>query len=297
MPTRLVFHFASGEALLSGVLMVLVGAGVASLARHRVARCVAYVLVIAGVLFMLLSATPTPVWMLSVWLALTGLWLVLELARWRKVPRLLIIARIAAALSAAAIAVLELPLLRLPKLPLVPHERLFVIGDSISAGIGGDQARAWPALLASRTGLDVVNLAQPGATLSTARSQADRIPADATLVVLEIGGNDLLKDSTSRAFRDDLDELLGHVVRPGRTVVMFELPLPPLFNAFGRAQRELSGKYDVYLIPRREFARVLAADGATLDGLHLSPAGHERMAALVARVLCEPTAVETDIGQ
>jgi acyl-CoA thioesterase I len=66
---------------------------------------------------------------------------------------------------------------------------------------------------------------------------------------------------------------------------MLELPLLPLHKDFGVAQRELAAKYGVTLVPKYLFAGVLGADGATTDGIHLSPSGHEAMAKMVGRMI------------
>jgi acyl-CoA thioesterase-1 len=108
--------------------------------------------------------------------------------------------------------------------------------------------------------------------------QAKKLPSEGGLVLIEIGGNDLLGTTTSADFDRDLESLLQRVCIPGRTVLMFELPLPPLMNEYGRVQRRLAARYDVKLIPKRVLMSVLAADGNTLDSIHLSPAGHQRMA-------------------
>ncbi|HEX5106265.1 MAG TPA: hypothetical protein VFV87_20740, partial [Pirellulaceae bacterium] len=86
-------------------------------------------------------------------------------------------------------------------------------------------------------------------------------------------------------FERDLDRLLERVAVPGRTIVMFELPLPPLANEYGRIQRRLAAKYGVRLIPKRVFISILAADGTTLDSIHLSDAGHQRMADAVWSII------------
>jgi hypothetical protein len=62
---------------------------------------------------------------------------------------------------------------------------------------------------------------------------------------------------------------------------MFELPLPPLCNDYGRIQRSLAAKHRVLLIPKRVFIAVLAEHGATLDSIHLAPLGRKRMAETV----------------
>jgi lysophospholipase L1-like esterase len=105
------------------------------------------------------------------------------------------------------------------------------------------------------------------------------------LVLIEIGGNDLLMGVSSDEYGKALDALLSKVAAPNRTVLMFELPMLPNKIAYGRIQRRLSTKYRVSLIPKRYFAQVIGDANATTDGLHLSASGAHRMAALVAQVL------------
>jgi acyl-CoA thioesterase-1 len=69
--------------------------------------------------------------------------------------------------------------------------------------------------------------------------------------------------------------------------VMLELPLPPTFNRFGEIQRRLARRHNVVLIPKRYFASVLVGEEATLDGLHLSPSGHRKMAEMVWQMVVD----------
>jgi lysophospholipase L1-like esterase len=62
---------------------------------------------------------------------------------------------------------------------------------------------------------------------------------------------------------------------------MLELPLPPIYNGYGEIQRRLARKYGVPLVPKRFFAQVLAGSDSTVDGLHLGPAGHRKMANMI----------------
>jgi lysophospholipase L1-like esterase len=108
------------------------------------------------------------------------------------------------------------------------------------------------------------------------------LPSGAHLLIIELGGNDLLGGSNADEFRRDLTALLASVSQPGRIVAMFELPLLPLQNAFGEAQRDVSSRLGVRLIPRRVLAGAVALSGHTTDGLHLSAAGHRWLANRVA---------------
>jgi acyl-CoA thioesterase-1 len=100
---------------------------------------------------------------------------------------------------------------------------------------------------------------------------------------MEIGGNDILGATSSSDFEMSLDRLLQKVCRQDNVVLMLELPLPPLYNRFGEIQRRLSRRHKVVLIPKRYFASVLIGPQSTIDSLHLSPAGHRKMSAMVAR--------------
>src|SRR5690606_2424870 len=154
------------------------------------------------------------------------------------------------------------------------------IGDSVSAGTGEGEV-PWPDVLARTRQVEVVNLAQMGATVASASRQAEALPAEGGIVLLEIGGNDLLGPTSAAQFETGLETLLRRVTRPGRTVLMFELPLPPLRNTFGRIQRRLAARHGVPLIPRHVFMATLTSDAATLDSVHLTERGHARLAETV----------------
>ena len=175
--------------------------------------------------------------------------------------------------------------LRAWPLAMIPAE-VHVIGDSLSAGIAEEQDSLWPNLVARDWNVPVRNHAQPGADTKSAIRQAESV-GDDCLVIIEIGGNDLLSGRNSRQVAIDLEQLIAHLQSRQRTLIMFELPVPPIPGAYewARLQRRLARRYGVNLIPRRDFAKALLATGATTDGLHLSPAGHRAVANLLSRTL------------
>jgi lysophospholipase L1-like esterase len=164
-------------------------------------------------------------------------------------------------------------------------EPLYVIGDSVSAGIGGPHEQTWPALLAENYGIEVVNLAQSGATAASACRQAERIGDGPGLVLREIGGNDLFAPTPTAPFEMDLTALLKQVVGWDRPAVMLELPVFPRQMRYGRIQRQAAASFGVTLVPKRFLADVLQPDGSALDLAHLSTLGHQRMADAVAHLL------------
>src|SRR5260370_10537496 len=135
------------------------------------------------------------------------------------------------------------------------------------------------------TGVPVKNLSRPGAQVAEGQDMAGEVIPDDRLVLIEVGGNDVRGGESSGAFEKNLDATLSKLGMPGRTIVMFELPLLPQKIAYGQIQRRLAEKYGVWLIPKRCFVEVIGGANATSDGLHLSESGAHRMAMLVAQVL------------
>src|SRR5262249_23677190 len=123
---------------------------------------------------------------------------------------------------------------------------------------------------------------------SALKDQLPRIEQEAGAedwVFIEIGGNDMLGDTSTASFAEKLDPLLararGDPDRP-RTVVMMELPI--FIGRWGYAvqQRDLAARHGVVLVPKRLLADVLLTTANTIDGIHLSKVGHQRMATLLA---------------
>lgn len=270
-------QLASGVTGIAGLIVLVIVASIRSPARSRRGQIGRNVVALIAVIIVIASATPFPLSLYAVFLASITVWLVVENIDRFRTQRTMRLSRVAVVIVALGLIASEVPYTVTPTLRQSMRPRLYVIGDSISAGLGPERPR-WPDRLAAKYHVAVTNLAMPGATAEDALLQAAKIAEPAALVLVEIGGNDLFYGRSSRRFREDLDRLLGRLRGPERTIVMLELPLFPFYDAFGRAQRAMARKHDVLLIPKRHFARVLSAPGATEDGLHLSATGADAMA-------------------
>ena len=275
--------FLDGTALFAGLALVLAAGAVFIRSGTGLLRPISTVLLLAGLAAVLLSAVPLPGWLYALWILPAAAVLVLgNLSGATPVLRF----RAFCALFAVSVLLLlaESPHLRSPRIRINAGQSLCVVGDSISAGIGSGE-RCWPEVLAAATSLRVANLAVPGATTQSALAQLPRIAESNAVVLLEIGGNDLLDRIDAATFEAHLDQLVSVLRAGGHAVAMFELPLFPFQNAYGRAQRAVAKRHAVALIPRRHFARVLGMKNGTLDGLHLTQKGHDEMARRVAALL------------
>jgi acyl-CoA thioesterase-1 len=284
--TALALRIADGSAFFAGLVLLLLSLAIKALCRRAWLISFSNIGSVTALALIAISGTPLPIaeYGLLGLFALSASSLAQgtsksELSRRIKAASLLGTFCLCIGLGAQ-----EWPFRSRPSFGVAPSTKVYVIGDSISAGMRRDPL-LWPTALAQSTGLEVINLAQAGATVADAKVQIRQVPETPSAVILEIGGNDLLGTTSAEAFRKELEAILAPLSQSGHHLLMFELPLVPFKNGFGRAQRDLAKRYSATLIPKREFAMVLAAEGATEDGLHLSPKGHELFASMVSGVL------------
>jgi acyl-CoA thioesterase-1 len=280
------FHFAGGDAFFTGAMLLLSATLTLFLWTSAAGRIVARLCGWLGAIVIALSGTPLPYWFYAVWAIAFFAWICASPGR----PSLSSNRRkiglgIALATLTVAGIVWEGSYRFMPRFPSGRYSRLAVIGDSISAGMLGPDELTWPKQFHSVYHIDVLDLSREGATAASARKQViklkDGFPDDPTVLVIEIGGNDFFGSTSTAEFEKQLEALIKESERPSRQLVMIELPLPPFYNGYGRAQRDVAARYDVPMIPKRLFASVVFTEGATLDGLHLSEKGHRLMAAMI----------------
>ncbi len=173
----------------------------------------------------------------------------------------------------------ELPYHLDPSLHSAATRSITILGDSVTAGTGGDErSERWPSLLARQHQMKIQDVSHVGETAGSALDRIRSHEIRSALVVLEIGGNDILGSTTVARFERDLEALIGYLAAPDRQLIMFELPLPPFFHKYGRVQRKVAARHHVQLIPKRVLLSVIADPAATLDTIHLTQAGHRQMA-------------------
>ncbi len=274
---RFAYWFAGGGVFYPALAVVVLALVALRFPRNRIACLLAPVTVTVGVILVVISAVPINLVLLVAWLAalVIAVWMFGRSEKTRSA--LQHVALVAGVFMSSLIFGLEVPHRIAPSIPFNKDGVLYTLGDSLSMGADSKDGN-WPALLAERADMKVHAFAFGGARLSTAMSNADRVEPDASLIIVELGGNDIFYDTPSSQFAAELDRMLERLTRHGAPVVMLELPLPPFYNGFGSAQRRLSDKYGVLLVPRNVLARVLSTPGATVDGLHLSNAGHQMLA-------------------
>lgn len=280
------YLFGSGLVFFIGAVCVLIAVVLFAIRRRRWQLQVGNAACLLGSVLIALSAVPFDYWFYGVVGLVTLVMLIAEQFSQTEFGHRRTTLRAVTAVCLLAGIVLELCHQFSPTVAARGSPDLYVIADSVTAGVDDPRIVTWPKLLAkSHARVTVHDFSRVGATVSSAYAQAERLPPTGDLVLLEIGGNDLLGSTTVADYERHLERLLTRVSAANRAVVMFELPLPPLCNEYGRIQRRLAARHGVSLIPRRVLIGVLTGDQATTDSIHLAQAGHDHMAAVVWNVI------------
>ena len=159
--------------------------------------------------------------------------------------------------------------------------RVLALGDSLTAGNGVTPAEAWPALLATRTGWEIVNGGVSGDTSAGGLARLpDLLEENAPkLVFVSLGGNDMLRRVPQAETVANLNRILELVAARGAKAVLLATPKPTIagavFSNLSAAEfyRPIADAHKVPLIADA-LPEVLSDAKLKVDALHPNVAGH-----------------------
>ncbi len=188
--------------------------------------------------------------------------------------------------SAEASAPAELPVAG-------PERRILTVGDSLFAGYGLGPGESYPARLeaalrARGINARIANAAVSGDTSSQIRGRLafalDNQPAPPELVIVELGGNDMLRALPPEETRANLDAVLAELRRRKlKVLVMGMLAAPNLGADYGARFNpifpELAKKHGAALVPFFLQAVVGKPELVQVDHVHPTLAGIDALVA------------------
>ncbi|WP_101675651.1 arylesterase [Alloalcanivorax mobilis] len=165
---------------------------------------------------------------------------------------------------------------------------VLVLGDSISAAYGLEEAEGWVSLLRQRfesqcSGLPVNNASVSGETSDGGLTRLPRLLErhQPELVVIELGGNDGLRGLPPKRLAGNLSRMIELSREAGARVVLLGMRIPPNYGPaytqlFEQAFTHTAREQDVPLVPFL-LDGVVEAGQLQGDGIHPTAAAQPRL--------------------
>lgn len=169
--------------------------------------------------------------------------------------------------------------------PVPAGSTVLAIGDSLTWGTGATPETSYPSVLARLTGWRVVNAGAPGDTAAQALARTAALLAEhqPALVLLCIGGNDLLRRLDEATTRSTVEHIARAVLAAGAQLLLIAVPKPTLAARFtgSLTDHPLYGELAEQLqlpLHRQGWSEVLADERLRADAIHANAAGYEQFA-------------------
>lgn len=169
--------------------------------------------------------------------------------------------------------------------PVATGATVLALGDSLTFGTGATPETSYPAVLAGLTGWQVFNAGVPGDTSAQA---LQRLPAllqehRPQLVLVSIGGNDLLRRLPEADTRANVQRICELARDAGAQVLLLAVPRPSVAAALTGSlsdhpmYAELAAALQLPL-QANGWASVLADEALRSDQIHANARGYAQMA-------------------
>jgi len=172
--------------------------------------------------------------------------------------------------------------------PLGSDATILAFGDSLTFGVGTTAANSYPSVLATLSGLSVVNSGVPGETsdegLKRFPKELDQVVPD--LVILIEGGNDILQNRSHAQTKANIAGMVDIAKNRGIPVVLVGVPNKNLFSDSAPFYKELADQYHL-VFEGNLIGELLRSPSLKSDTVHLNKSGYRKMADSIYKLLRE----------
>jgi lysophospholipase L1-like esterase len=191
----------------------------------------------------------------------------------------------AVAFVAALVAWLAWPSASGPARPTA-GDQIIVFGDSLVQGVGASPGRDLVSVLSSRLGVPMLNAGRNGDTTGAALARLDRavLAHRPRVVVVLLGGNDLLRRVPRDVMIENLETIVTRIRERGAAVVLATVEIGFFTGADGRAFDALAARTRAAIVPDI-LGGILGRRDLMADGIHPNDRGYEMMADRLEPVL------------
>lgn len=174
-----------------------------------------------------------------------------------------------------------------PSLPRLNQDDVIVaFGDSLTYGTGADTQTAYPTVLSAMIDRTVVNAGVPGETTTDAIARLPQVldQHHPKLVLLCLGGNDMLRKIPLSTIEHNLRAMIRSIQASGASVVLIGVPEPALFGGAPAFYATIAGELKLPY-EGEVFNDVLRNPSLKSDPIHANAEGYRLVAQRLTELL------------
>lgn len=163
--------------------------------------------------------------------------------------------------------------------PLPQGTKVVALGDSLTFGYGVPNSQSYPTLLANKTGWHIINAGVNGDTTKKVLKRLDDVIAkQPALVLLGIGGNDVLRRIAPETTKANLLEIVQKLQENQISVVLIAQPHLSVSVLFGKAHdnpvyQDIAKQKQLPLFSEA-WSQILSDDSLKSDQIHANAQGY-----------------------
>jgi len=171
-------------------------------------------------------------------------------------------------------------------LPLADNATIVSFGDSLTYGIGSTSGQTYPDVLATLSGLTVINAGISGETTKEGLTRFAGVINEHSpqLIILLEGGNDILRNHSSESTKKNLAAMIEMAKNKQIDIVLIGVPEKKLFSDSAPIYSELANQYDL-VFEDDLLSDLLRSPKYKSDPIHLNTAGYQKFAEGIYEIL------------
>jgi lysophospholipase L1-like esterase len=182
---------------------------------------------------------------------------------------------------------------KVPTLPrLGPSDVIVAFGDSLTYGTGAAEHESYPAVLEQLTGRKVIGAGVPGEITARGLARLPRVLEQhrPRLVIVCLGGNDLLRKVPQADIKSNLRRIIQLIHDRGAAVALVGVPRPALLSSAPEFYEELAREFKLPYDGKTVKSVLFTADMKS-DPIHPNAKGYRVIAEAIVALLKEAGAL------